>query len=35
VPPSARGEASESGRDGVVAQAPTNAQMLMRLLGHQ
>jgi uncharacterized protein YecE (DUF72 family) len=35
VPPSARGEASESGRDGFVAQAPTNAQMLMRLLGHQ
>ena len=34
VPSSAPGEASESG-DGFVAQAPTNAQMLMRLLGHQ
>jgi uncharacterized protein YecE (DUF72 family) len=31
--PSAPGEASESG-DGFVAQAPTNAQMLMGLLGH-
>jgi signal transduction histidine kinase/uncharacterized protein YecE (DUF72 family) len=33
VPPRAPREAKENEKDGVVAQAPTNAQMLKRLLG--